>query len=147
MPPEFRMSVLPDGHPVARPAGDLDLATVPSLENLLDCAAQHSEYIVVDMSSVAFMDCSALKVLLRAHHAARSRGGAVVLVEVACFFRHLLALTQVQGELAVYESIDDALAAWQHQAEPGERHDAPSTQPNRDAHVGPRRDHRDEARL
>jgi anti-anti-sigma factor len=122
MPLEYDLYVLPSGYPVLAPVGELDLATAEDLEESLAAAARLSVHLTVDMSSVPFIDCTALTVLLRAHRRAFGGGGGLMLVDVVPLVRRLLTLTQiVDNELAVYGSVDDAVAAWQYRAQRNRR--------------------------
>jgi anti-sigma B factor antagonist len=54
---------------------DLDAATAPEVGELLRRVVQPGSRIVLDMSSVAFMDCAGLSELLRAYRRAAEGGG------------------------------------------------------------------------
>jgi anti-anti-sigma factor len=60
--------VLPTRWWAVGPSGDLDLATGPALDaSLRQMAAQHrGDGVVLDLSSVTFMDCAGLRPLMRA---------------------------------------------------------------------------------
>ncbi|HET7387650.1 MAG TPA: STAS domain-containing protein [Nocardioidaceae bacterium] len=119
--------MLPSGHPVIAPVGELDLATVRALDDILTSAARLSVHLTVDLSSVQFLDTSVLTVLLRAHRRASRRGGGLVLVGVAPLIRRLMAITGVDDELAVHDSPDEAVVAWQTRAQLGDQRRARGT--------------------
>lgn len=55
--------------------GELDLAAVPTLRDSFDTATTRSpEHVVLDLTDVTFMDCSALGEVVRARSALRARG-------------------------------------------------------------------------
>ena len=118
---EHRISVLPSGHPVIALVGELDLSTTQALEDILADASQLSVHLIVDLSSVCFMDSTALSVLLQAHRQAVPHGGSVVLVGVADPVRRIMAFTHIEDELTVHPSPDEAVLAWQRRPERGDR--------------------------
>lgn len=58
--------VRPPPATVLRASREMDLATAPGLQAQLRSQAQGSGNVVVDLSAVTFMDCSALSPLLEA---------------------------------------------------------------------------------
>lgn len=54
-------------------AGELDMATAPHLEAVLDRMAPTPDHIVVDVSRLTFMDSSGLRLLLQASHVVEGR--------------------------------------------------------------------------
>jgi anti-sigma B factor antagonist len=63
-----------------RLAGDIDLATVPQLRQVLDAHARNGQTMVIDLRDVEFIDSMGLAALVRARHRALSRGARLVLV-------------------------------------------------------------------
>jgi anti-sigma B factor antagonist len=75
-------------------AGELDLSTAGRVADLITEALRSgSTHLVVDVAGVTFMDCAALRVLLRARRASLARGGQLTLAAVPRSVRALLALT------------------------------------------------------
>ncbi len=60
--------------------GELDLATVPLLQEHLDCAMRSGAAVVIDLAGLAFIDSSGLQVLLRADRQLRASDGQLVLL-------------------------------------------------------------------
>ncbi len=108
MPIESEFAVLPDGHVLIRPRGDLDLHTVDTLSDLLECGAQLSAHLVIDLGEVPFMDSSALTVLVQAHQRAARRGGGLTLIGPARSVRRLLVITETEGLWPIYGSAEEA---------------------------------------
>jgi anti-sigma B factor antagonist len=92
-------------------AGEIDLATSSQLSDALTAAlAEEPEAVVADLSAVTFLDSSGLRVLIDTHVSA---GGAVRFAVVAAGNATLrpLQLTGLDKEIAVFDSLDAALAA------------------------------------
>ena len=85
--------------PGARPVvvdvcGDLDLATVARIrERLEDAMAARPPHLVVDLSGCAFVDASALAMLLEAHRRMCRAGGRFTLRGCSPRVLRLLSLT------------------------------------------------------
>jgi anti-sigma B factor antagonist len=62
------------GEHVLRPAGELDIATAPSLERALHEVATPGRRVLLDLSGLQFMDSTGLRVIVRAANAARKDG-------------------------------------------------------------------------
>ena len=63
-----------------RLAGDLDLATVPQLRQVIDAHARSGQTMVIDLRELEFVDSMGLAALVRARHRAISRGAKLELV-------------------------------------------------------------------
>jgi anti-anti-sigma factor len=73
-------------------AGELDLRCVATFRRELDAALTDEEsHVLIDLSEVTFIDCSALDVLVSVSE--RAGEGAVVLVHPSRAVRRLLTLT------------------------------------------------------
>jgi anti-sigma B factor antagonist len=82
-----------DGHLVVALCGDLDVTGAADAEAAITALVARGQYLVIDMSALDFLDCSALGALLRARALARRGGGDVVLAAPQPLVRRLLALT------------------------------------------------------
>lgn len=92
-------------------SGEVDLATAPDLERRL-AAAVASGDTVTDLTGVAFMDSTGLRVLISAHEAAAAAGHSLALVVLSSGpVAKLLSITGVDGELPVFSSVSEALDA------------------------------------
>jgi anti-sigma B factor antagonist len=92
-------------------AGEIDLATSSQLSETLTAAlAEEPAAVVADLTAVTFLDSSGLRVLIDAH---LSAAGAVRFAVVAGNNATLrpLQLTGLDEEIAVFGSLDSALAA------------------------------------
>jgi anti-sigma B factor antagonist len=63
-----------------RLAGELDLATVPQLRQVLDAHARSGQTMVIDLREIEFVDSMGLAALVRARHRAISRGAKLELI-------------------------------------------------------------------
>ncbi|MZD05232.1 anti-sigma factor antagonist [Streptomyces sp. SID5785] len=65
-----------DGRTVVRIRGEVDIATAPEIQHLLDRATGGDRpRVLLDLRAVDFMDCSGLRLLVRADRRTRERGG------------------------------------------------------------------------
>ncbi|MBO8196689.1 STAS domain-containing protein [Streptomyces oryzae] len=91
-----------------RARGELDIATLPELETDLVRAlsAAAPPRVVLDMRDVTFLDCSVIRVLLRARTTALSRDGWLVLVCEHVPVGRLLRRLELEHRLPHYTSLD-----------------------------------------
>jgi anti-sigma B factor antagonist len=76
--------------------GDVDVDTAPRLENAVEDALRRGRrHVAVDMSSVSFMDSTALRALLRAREDARADGGSLRVTRASRAVVLLLELTDL----------------------------------------------------
>lgn len=93
----FRTTFSPRGRvAVVTPFGELDIATGPALVAALEVAA-HVRVVVVDLQDVTFMDCSTVRLLLRADALGPGR---VVVINPDRSVRRLLRLLGLTTTLA-----------------------------------------------
>jgi anti-anti-sigma factor len=92
------------------PCGDLDLATVDTLDSALRQAENSHELVVLDLRQVPFMDSSGLHALIAADLRMRERDGRLVVVQGGDQIRRLLGLTGADTQLEVVYDPDEALA-------------------------------------
>jgi len=81
--PHPKLNVWVDDTParvVIRLAGELDLATVPQLRQVLDAHARSGQTMVIDLRDIEFVDSMGLAALVRARHRALARGAKLELV-------------------------------------------------------------------
>jgi anti-sigma B factor antagonist len=60
--------------------GELDLATAPEFEQLLDAAIDAGQELLVDLRGLEFMDSSGVRVLVAAHTRAGRAGTRLIIV-------------------------------------------------------------------
>jgi anti-sigma B factor antagonist len=91
--------------------GEIDMATKPRLQAVLDAIPGADAPIVVDLSAVTFMDSTGLAVLLRIDRAAREAGRRLAIACPEGPARLVLAVSGVEDELPLYLTRAEALAA------------------------------------
>jgi anti-sigma B factor antagonist len=96
---------------VVTTAGEIDFETAYLLDRATRESARFSPHLIVDMTRVTFVDSSGLGVLIGARRRATERGGSVRLVHPPDLVRRLLITTQLQQTFAVFETLDEAVAA------------------------------------
>ena len=97
-----------DGVVVVSLAGELDLYNAHTIrEALLECCAESPERLIVDLSSVKFIDSTALGVLIEARTRLENRRG-FLLAAPGLETRRALEISGLDRHFAVHESLDDA---------------------------------------
>ena len=99
-----------DGHVVVTLCGDLDVTGSADAEAAITVLIARGQSLIIDMSALDFIDCSALGALLRVQTLARRGGGDVVLVAPQPLVRRLLALTGNDEVFWVHASVAAAVA-------------------------------------
>jgi|SRR6185312_3342397 anti-sigma B factor antagonist len=85
-------------------SGDLDLASAPWLQQVLDqlCREDHRE-IVLDLSGLEFLSAVGLTVFLRADDQLRADGSRLILTHPGRRVRRVLAITELDTVLTIQE--------------------------------------------
>jgi anti-anti-sigma factor len=92
--------------------GELDAFTAPALSDAFaDAAADGGDRVVIDLSAVAFMDSTALGLVVRAVNEIGDRGGDVRLVLPVESARRIFEITTLDRVLPIEASRADALQA------------------------------------
>ena len=92
---------------VVRVHGDLDMATCPQLENVLQ-GTDLRKRIVIDLSGCTFLDSSAVRALVGTARAAESAGGDVALVTSDQGILRVLEIASVEMMLPVHKTVEQA---------------------------------------
>jgi anti-sigma B factor antagonist len=98
---DVRSDVLAGGRQVGvvEASGELDLATAGEFfQALRQCAEGHSA-VVVDLTGISFMDCSALRALARMRRELEARGGRLCLVATKPSVLRLFGLAKMDFSL------------------------------------------------
>ncbi len=98
------------GEPILAVSGEIDLYAAPELKaELLRLSGEPGQRIVVDMSQTTFVDSTVLGVLFVAAKRLQPPGE----LAIACAdhnIRKVLAITLLERVVAIYDSVEDALA-------------------------------------
>jgi anti-sigma B factor antagonist len=101
-PSEFRVEVVADGMSVVvQPVGEIDIATVGSLQGALEVAATGAQRVIVDMSRVTFIDVAGITALLTGASAVRAHGGELVVRNLGTTARRVFEVLSVSRRLPV----------------------------------------------
>jgi len=99
---EFSVSATQsDGVTVAVLTGEIDLASCTRLGQQLTEIVATGDRVELDMSNVAFMDSTGLRVLVAAKEDSRRRGGSLVVTAASEPVRRLLEITGLAGEFSL----------------------------------------------
>ena len=103
---------------VVRAHGDLDLYVAPEFKRRLAKTIEAGKTrIVVDLTDAAFMDSTALGVLIGALKRLRVRGGALAVASEQPTILRILELTGMDQVLDLYATAGEALAGLHRSAE------------------------------
>ena len=108
-PFEITVAPGPAGQTVITVAGELDLLSSERLRGEVTSAAPGA-HVVLDLAAVDFCDSSGLRVLVDADLHTRTAGGRLRLVAPGVAVLRLFELTGVDGFLAVFPTLGEALA-------------------------------------
>jgi anti-anti-sigma factor len=100
-----------DGHVVVALRGELDVTGAAEAEAAITALVARDQYLVIDMSTLDFIDCNSLGGLLRARELARCGGGDLVLAAPQPYPRRLLVLTGQDEVFWVRASVAAAVAS------------------------------------
>jgi anti-anti-sigma factor len=111
MPDDFdvQIEMVPGGAVVIRVFGELDLATVPRLEEVV--ATVSADPTVINLSACTFLDSSGVRALAKAGRGVSESGRRFALVTTDPGLLRVLEITGVDNMLAVHHSTESALAA------------------------------------
>jgi anti-sigma B factor antagonist len=108
MPFEVRQQ---DGITVVGLTGDVDLQTSPAVrQKLLECLEKHNK-LVVDLSSVAYIDSSGVASLVEAFQVSRKKGANFSLAAVSPAAMRVLSLARLDKVFTIHPDVNAAVAA------------------------------------
>ena len=100
-----------DGAVVVAVSGEVDLATVPELEEQLFAAlGTRTMPVVADLTEVSFLDSIGLSMLVRCHQLGLRNGTALRVVAATRAVVRPLEVTMLDGLLDLYPTVTAALA-------------------------------------
>jgi anti-sigma B factor antagonist len=80
---------------VVRLAGELDISSADELRGLLSDTIRETPVVDIDLSTLTFMDSTALSVLIGAHQEAATAGGSLTVHNPAGHVRRVVDVTGV----------------------------------------------------
>jgi len=106
---DVQTEMVPGGAVVLRVSGELDLASVPRLEDVLETVS--ADPTVIDLSECTFLDSSGVRVLAAAGRKLSEAGRRFAIVTSNPGLLRVLEITGVDTMLAVHHSTESALAS------------------------------------
>ena len=101
-------SELPGGWQCLAVKGEIDLATVPELEDAIDAVFNaNAQPLAVDLRETSFMDSTGLKALVMANRRFDESGRQFAIAVSGGPVSRLIDLSGVDGSIRVVDSIDD----------------------------------------
>ena len=90
--------------------GDLDVATVPQLDQVLRRAQADARVVVLDLRGLRFIGCGGVKLMLETDDRVRQAGGRFVVVRGSSEAERLFALVAIDGRLDFVDQPADHVA-------------------------------------
>ena len=88
--------------------GEVDILTAPSLrERIEDASSSETPMLLIDLTSVSFLDSSGLGVLVSALKRVKERGGRLALAASTRPVLHVLSLTGLDKVFEIHPSAQD----------------------------------------
>src|SRR5579864_6729443 len=89
--------------------GELDLASVATLQAQFKAIAQLEDHVIVDMSGLRYIDSTGAKALLDAHRLLSRTGRRIALAAVQPMARRIIDVMGIEKAILVFPTVDDAL--------------------------------------
>jgi len=87
--------------------GELDLYSAPALDDaLVEAEGESWPLLVLDLSSLEFMDSSGLRLIVRSHARAEQSGRRVVVVNGTGTVARVFAATDLDSKLHIVDDVD-----------------------------------------
>jgi anti-anti-sigma factor len=99
------------GVAVVEVSGEVDLATIDQVEEVLAEVVGTGGRVVVDLSGCDFIDSSGLRTLVTARSAAEESGGSLALVTQDAGILRVLSVAALDRVFQIHATLPDALAA------------------------------------
>lgn len=106
-----QVSSVDDGYTLVTVHGEIDMDSGPILDDALSRQVSAGlTRLLLDLSSVGFMDSFGLRILVRAERRTREAGGSLSLIAPTRSVARVLRLTGFTLMVSVYDTVGDALA-------------------------------------
>ncbi len=100
-----------DGFAVVAVSGELDIVTSRRFDECLAEVRRDADHIIIDLSTVDFMDTGSLAVIVGHWKQVTAAGGTLALAGARYRYTKTLWITGLADRLPLYESVDAAVAA------------------------------------
>jgi anti-anti-sigma factor len=97
---------------LVRPAGEVNVATVPLLWSNLRAMREDNLNVIVDLKAILGIDSAGMQALLDAHQLFIQCGQRLVLAEPSPMVRTLLEVARLEQAMPVFASVAEALASF-----------------------------------
>jgi anti-anti-sigma factor len=101
---------------LVRPAGEINVATVPLLWSNLRAMREDNLNVIVDLKAILGIDSAGMQALLDAHQLFIQCGQRLVLAEPSPVVRTLLEVAGLEQAMPVFASVAEALASFRSSA-------------------------------
>ncbi|MBB4934200.1 anti-sigma B factor antagonist [Lipingzhangella halophila] len=92
--------------------GDLDIATAGDLqEHVLSAVDEHGPWLILDLTSLDFMDSSGLNVVINIYRSVKERGGSLALAAPNERVTKVVRLVGLHRQVAVHRTVPAAVNA------------------------------------
>jgi anti-sigma B factor antagonist len=91
--------------------GDVDLESSPAAREVLLKSVDGAAKVLVDLSSVTYIDSSGVASLVEALQAAKRNGGRLALVAASDPTRRVLELARLDKVFTMYATVDEGIKA------------------------------------
>jgi len=91
--------------------GALDTEGASTIEIKMAAIAGHNDFIVIDMSKVAYLASLGISVLIRNAQAVKRRGGAFVICSPTAFVDDVLRKMVIQTIIPIFQTKEEAMSA------------------------------------
>ena len=93
-------------------SGDIDLSNVPLLWSNLKAACEDGHNVIVDLSSVTYVDSTGLKALLDCHNIFVGRGQLLAIAGPPTMLLKILNIVGLGNSIPIFPSIEAAVIAF-----------------------------------
>jgi anti-sigma B factor antagonist len=105
---DVQLDALPGGGALLRISGELDLATTPEVETLLESGVASPDPLVVDLSGCTFLDSSGVRSLVTIARRAEEGGTRFAVVASDPSILRVLEITSLGEMVSIHPTLDAA---------------------------------------
>ena len=103
-----------DGASIIEASGEIDLATIHLLEEMLGGVMDDGKALVVDLHDVSYIDTTGLNMLMRLHEQCARRKTNMAVVFTSRNLWRIFSALSLQDVFRIFPSVDEALRALSH---------------------------------
>jgi anti-anti-sigma factor len=100
-----------DGLALVTARGELDLGTIPLLEDRLFAELRARRSVVVDLCGLSFIDSSGISLLIKAHQSMNGAAGLHTVISRGSQIERVFTIAGVDRALSLFLDRDEAIAA------------------------------------